>query len=88
MAINKVEYGGNTLIDLTGDTLESADQLLSGITAHARDGSQITGNIPDNGNVSATIDGLTVDSVEIPAGYTTGGTVSLTSDIEEALAAI
>lgn len=43
MAVNKVNFGGNTLIDLTGDTLESAEQLLKGIIAHARDGSVITG---------------------------------------------
>lgn len=43
MAINRVDYGGNTLIDLTVDTLESAEQLLKGIIAHAKDGSVITG---------------------------------------------
>lgn len=43
MGVNRVDFGGNTLIDLTGDTLESADQLLKGIIAHARDGSVITG---------------------------------------------
>ena len=43
MAINRVDFGGDTLIDLTGDTLESAEQLLKGIIAHARDGSVITG---------------------------------------------
>lgn len=43
MAVNKVDFGGNTLIDLTGDTLESAEQLLKGIIAHARDGSVLTG---------------------------------------------
>lgn len=43
MAVNRVDFGGNTLIDLTGDTLESADQLLKGIIAHAKDGSVITG---------------------------------------------
>lgn len=43
MAVNRVDYGGNTLIDLTGDTLESAEQLLKGIIAHAKDGSVITG---------------------------------------------
>ena len=42
----------------------------------------------DNGSTSATIDGLTQTSVTIPAGYTSGGTVSLTDDIYEALAAI
>lgn len=43
MGVNRVDFGGNTLIDLTGDTLESAEQLLKGIIAHARDGSVITG---------------------------------------------
>lgn len=43
MAVNKVNFGGNTLIDLTGDTLESAEQLMKGIIAHAKDGSVITG---------------------------------------------
>ena len=44
--------------------------------------------IQDNGTVNASIDGLTVTSYSIPAGYTSGGTVSLTNDIEQALAAI
>lgn len=43
MAINRVDFGGKTLIDLTGDTLESAEQLLKGIIAHSKDGSVITG---------------------------------------------
>ena len=42
----------------------------------------------NNGAIAATIDGLTVTSYEVPAGYTSGGTVSLTNDIETALAAI
>ena len=33
-------------------------------------------------------DGLTVTSYTVPAGYTSGGTVSLTDDIEQALAMI
>lgn len=41
-----------------------------------------------SGEVSATIDGLSVTSVAIAAGYTSGGTVSLTNAIETALAAI
>ena len=44
--------------------------------------------MPNNGGMTTTMDGLTVTSVSIPAGYTSGGTVSLTSDIEDALAAI
>lgn len=42
MAINKVVYGGNTLIDLTGDTV-TADKILTGFTAHGKDGEEITG---------------------------------------------
>ena len=42
----------------------------------------------NNGALSLTIDGVTSTSVNIPAGYTSGGTVSLTSDIYDALAAI
>ena len=42
MSINKVVYGGKTLIDLTGDTV-TEDKLLSGITAHGKDGDLVTG---------------------------------------------
>lgn len=39
MAINKVIYGGETLIDLTGDTV-TADKILSGFTAYDKGGSR------------------------------------------------
>lgn len=42
MAINKVEANGETLIDLTGDTV-TADTLVSGRTAHLASGAQVTG---------------------------------------------
>lgn len=40
--INKVVYGGNTLIDLTADTVTAAD-VQSGKTFHLKDGSTTTG---------------------------------------------
>ena len=43
MAISKVVYGGTTLIDLTADTI-TADKLLTGVTAHGKDGAPITGS--------------------------------------------
>lgn len=43
MGVSKVVYGGRALIDLTGDTI-TADKLLSGITAHGKDGEEITGS--------------------------------------------
>ena len=40
--VSKVIYNGNTLIDLTADTI-TADKLASGITAHDKAGAAITG---------------------------------------------
>lgn len=42
MAISKVIYGGQTLIDLTGDNITPA-ALLVGHTAHGADGEEIVG---------------------------------------------
>lgn len=52
--INKVIYGGKTLIDLSGDTV-SADKLLKGLTAHDKSGAVITGTCTfdvDSGSVA------------------------------------
>lgn len=52
--INKVVYGGNTLIDLTGDTVTAAD-VQSGKTFHLKDGSTTTGtNTWDSNTQDAT----------------------------------
>ena len=71
----------------TSDADAVAANILVDKTAYVG-GSKITGTMPNNGDTSGTIDGLTVTSKAIPAGYTSGGTVSLTDDIETALAAI
>ena len=42
MAVNKVVYGENTLLDLSADTIV-ASALLSGYTAHDKSGAAITG---------------------------------------------
>lgn len=39
---NKVIYGGNVLIDLTGDTV-TADKVASGLKFHDKTGAQVTG---------------------------------------------
>lgn len=41
---NKVVYYGETLIDLSSDTV-TENTLLSGATAHKADGSPIAGNV-------------------------------------------
>lgn len=73
--------------DVTGVTA-AAEHVLDGKNIVSATGESIEGSMPNNGTVSKPIDGITTTSVSIPAGYTSGGTVSLTSDIEEALAAI
>ena len=77
----------NAYQDVTSVTATAADVLTGKVIVDST-GKSITGSMPNNGAISGTINGLTVTSFAVPAGYTTGGTVSLTNEIEEALAAI
>ena len=81
-----VEAIPDNYVDTTdGDA--TAAELLDGKFAYVN-GVKVEGIMPNNGAIAETMDGLTTTSKTIPAGYTTGGTVSLTNDIETALAAI
>lgn len=71
----------------TTDADAVAANILDGKTAYVN-GVKLEGTMVNNGSTSKSIDGLTTTSATIPAGYTSGGTVSLTDDIETALAAI
>lgn len=51
MAKNKIIYGGQTLIDLTADTVTAAD-LAYGVTAHDRSGEIITGTSTKDADTS------------------------------------
>lgn len=73
--------------DVSGVTAGAAD-VLDGKVIVLADGSKVEGTMANNGAVSKTMDGLTTTTVAIAAGYTSGGTVSLTDAIETALAAI
>ena len=44
MAVNKVNYGNNTLLDVSNDTV-TANTLLSGYTAHDNTGTRVTGAV-------------------------------------------
>ena len=91
---------GKVLSKVTVAAIPDAYQMVTGVTAEAgdvlvgkvfvaSDGEEITGTMANNGAANGSIDGLTTTSYVIPAGYHNGsGTISLTSDIEDALAAI
>jgi len=59
MGVNKVEFGGDTLIDLTSDTVTS-NNLLNGATAHSADGEPVVGNVITH----EVLDTLESDSTE------------------------
>lgn len=48
--VNKVIYDGNTLIDLTADTVD-ASHLAQGYTAHDKSGATITGTMSGGGGI-------------------------------------
>lgn len=74
--------------DVTGVTA-TADKVLDGSVIVNNLGATVEGTMANNGAVAATIDGLATTSYTVPVGYHNGnGKVSLTNDIETALAAI
>lgn len=66
----------------------TAPHVLDGDIIVDATGAQVEGTMPNNGAVNLTIDPLTQDSVSVPAGYTSGGAVTLTEDLLNALKAI
>lgn len=50
MAVNKVVYGGTTLVDLTSDSV-TPETLLEGTTAHNAAGERIVGKMPAASNL-------------------------------------
>lgn len=77
MAINKVIYGGRTLMDLTADTV-TAEDLLLGVTAHDKSGAQITGSCPydvDSGDATATVAEILLGKTAYARGAKLTGTM-------------
>ncbi len=74
--------------DITGVTATAAD-VLTGKAFVDSTGTSKNGEMVDNGAIAATFNGLDTMSFTVPKGYHNGsGTVTLTNDIENALAAI
>lgn len=91
--LNKVTVNAipNKYGDASVATVTASD-VKAGVVAIGKDATgeavEIEGTMPVNSTASASIDGLTTTSYAVSAGYTAGFTVSLTDDIETALAAI
>lgn len=77
MAANKVIYGGETLVDLTMDSV-TPETLAKGVTAHDKSGNQITGTMSLLNNHDITLgvhtDGLLYIFID---GVPTGNGVSM-----------
>lgn len=76
-----------TYQDVSSVTAEEWDVLTGKVFVNS-EGVTKAGTMANNGDVSNTFNPLTSASLTIPEGYTSGGTVSLTDDLENALAAI
>ncbi len=60
----------------TSSVTATAADVLTGKVIVLADGTVKAGTMPNNGAVSGTVNGITATAVEVPAGYTSGGTVT------------
>lgn len=87
MAISKVVYGGNVLMDLTGDTV-TKEVLLSGYTAHGKNGELVEGECTfDSDTSDATVSASEVleDMTFYARGTKGTGTMVNNGAIEEVI---
>lgn len=74
MANSKIIYAGETLMDLTGDTVK-AEKLLAGITAHGADGEPITGTCAFDANTQDAT-ATAADILKTKTAYKAGAKVT------------
>lgn len=81
MSVNKVEYAGKVLLDLTEDTV-TADMVESGVKAHDKTGALITGSIPVNDMLTyAAISESDLDYIKTHTSYGELCVVTINSNI-------
>lgn len=87
MAINKVIYGGKTLIDLTGDTI-TPDKLLKDSTAHDKSGASIVGECTydvDSTDATISVAEILLGKTAYARGAKLTGTMPNNGSIEKAI---
>lgn len=67
MAVNKVNYNGKTLIDLTTDTI-TKDKVITGVTFHTANGEKVTGtlNLSEYLKITDVVNNLTSTATDKP----------------------
>lgn len=87
--INKVIYGGETLIDLSADTV-TADRILSGATAHDKSGVPITGECTfdvDSSDATAAVAEILAGKTAYARGAGLTGTMPNNGAVTESITA-
>ena len=80
MAVSKVVYGNQTLVDLTGDTV-TADTLAEGVTAHNARGEEIVGTMSAGGGGGEAMNAINyIGITPIDIGGEQGIEVGITSN--------
>ncbi len=64
MAVNKVDFGGSTLIDLSADTVTDASHIVSGHTGHLANGTSVAGTAVIGATHTATVISPNVSNVK------------------------
>lgn len=79
MAVNKVEYFGRVILDLTEDTITD-DKLHKGVTAHDKSGAKVTGTFTLDNEITTQDELITAIKTALQGKASGGGTPTPTQE--------